>query len=280
MIGSLRRLDACALFRPRHSSPSSAGRHPPRISMVVAALPRWREAAPARSESTRAGRSGRHFGAAVPALVERSVDAFAAAAAHPVPPRRTPQLGEHPARLVVALVIGDPQFGQRLVGWDLAGDAADVGALHRDLEAGAAQHVGPQRGERQVGRARDPDHDRRTASDDTTMPPPMSATASAWKARGHSPSIAPDSSAANSGVRFETKVATAGPAAATPSPHNRYATSEGPIATNTSASASPADQRSGTGRTTPSPTAAPSVAHPSPRTICTVRNSAQSQRGR
>jgi hypothetical protein len=68
------------------------------------------------------------------------------------------QLVQQRARRVELIVIGDPHLGQRLIGRDLAGDAAGVRALHADVEAALAQHVRPQRGQREVGGSGDALH--------------------------------------------------------------------------------------------------------------------------
>jgi len=89
-------------------------------------------------------------GAAVPALLERAFDDLAASAAGPAPPGGIAQLMQQLERLGMAGLVHYPDLGQRLVHRDLAGDAAGPGALHAGGDAGAAQLVGPQRGQRQV----------------------------------------------------------------------------------------------------------------------------------
>src|SRR5262245_24217151 len=152
---------------------------------------------------------------ALPALAERALDQLAAAAAHPAPERRVAQLVQQGARGVELLVVGDPHLGQRLVGRDLAGDAADVRALHADVEAGLAQHVGPQRGQREVGGSGDALHAvAGFFSADVMMPATISANASRWYGSGQLPSTMPEISAVSSGARLENSAAIAGPARA------------------------------------------------------------------
>ena len=57
---------------------------------------------------------------------------------------------EQDAGALELAVVGDPDLGQRLVGRQLAGDAAGVHALHRGGDAGVGEQVGPQGGEGQV----------------------------------------------------------------------------------------------------------------------------------
>src|SRR4029079_11341518 len=114
---------------------------------------------PERSSERRPAPSrGRHVGAAVPALLERPVDALLAGAADPVPVHRMTQLVEQRARALELAVVRDPDLRQRLVGRQFAGNAARVHALHGCGDPGVREQVRPQGRNGQIRGARESFH--------------------------------------------------------------------------------------------------------------------------
>jgi hypothetical protein len=86
----------------------------------------------------------------VPALLEPAFDPLAA---HALPAALRPML-RRMQHLLCALelrVVVDPDFGQALVGRQLAHHGAEELALHRRLDALLAQRVHPQGRDREVG---------------------------------------------------------------------------------------------------------------------------------
>jgi hypothetical protein len=76
----------------------------------------------------------------------------------PAPLRQAAAAARSSARAGLLLVVREPDLGQALVGRQLAGGAGEELALHAGGDAGLAQHVDPERGDRDVGRLRQPQH--------------------------------------------------------------------------------------------------------------------------
>src|SRR5690348_10001269 len=99
----------------------------------------------------------RHPGPATPALLEPALDELAARAM-PFALRHALEVLQQRARFALLLVVRQPDLRQALVRRKFTRDRAQVVTLHRRIDARLPKRVDPERGDRDVGSLREPQH--------------------------------------------------------------------------------------------------------------------------